>query len=240
MSDCVVVWTTLGKLWRNWPPEAVDRRFKLFLLTALPSLRRQSRPVDYVIIVTDDATKQRYEAMPDLCQQAGIIWVSREAVSEWFNSLPPQFDRLTTLRIDSDDMYAPTAIELAAEKPPGFWLFKVGYYWDIPRDAVWKWSHPSPPFFAQTCYREDDGTFAVRRPQHRRVQRIAKGTLPPWQYAVTWHNERRGSSSGALRRYCSKLQNGKALFYDTFTPRQPVWDSDKHPAVVACLGDYKL
>jgi hypothetical protein len=139
------------RLSKRW----IQHRFRLWKQTALGSILRQTEEDwRYCLMCaaeSRDVTEALRHEITD--ERVELIHVGQE-IERWRAALPPA-ERYLIARLDSDDMYHPTAganyLRLAARTRAArpYLQYNQGYAYDSKRRKLYRWKQPSSPFYAR-------------------------------------------------------------------------------------------
>lgn len=189
--------------------EWLEKRFRFFIENTYQSLIRQTTE-QYVLWINCQAGMEEEVATLNYYLPESRAGKSPQAIFS-FGDDPPSLDLLPDnmvvgvthiyiTRIDSDDLFAPDALECVARTLPqkegrveGL-LFHRGYLHDMVGNRVGVYNSPSPPFhtiiFPVSVFR-DRGAYASvweRVGDHSRVAKeLPCQKLPDWKFSVLIH-----------------------------------------------------
>lgn len=153
----------------DWPdidsPEWLSARTDIYLRYTVPSLKRQTHKGFTILLNCRKGTQELLAPYMDRILKAGVVVTFHPSPcpSESGGRVTQLPACVTTaaknsgnnaawlVRIDSDDMYGPDAIETVAEyrgDAKGI-LFQRGHVYVKPTDRLWESVHKSPPYYAE-------------------------------------------------------------------------------------------
>jgi hypothetical protein len=153
----MVVWTRFAMpmvdeqefpCWKD--PDWINYRIEVYKRLTLHSLRRQWQVQDFdIALECHPDTKPLLEPhIADLADKH--VHVVFDQGRELFKSIGSRYKYAGLLRIDSDDMYAPTAVAASrwALSRKYAMQFVGGWWWHITKGLCRTWVKTSPPFYA--------------------------------------------------------------------------------------------
>lgn len=217
-----------SELWLD--PDWLHYRVHLYRQFTLASLRRQTFQDFDIILQCCQANKRLMDPYIDMLKEAGVTVVFDEG-RQYFANLPSKYTKLSYVRLDSDDMYAPQALDIMRASLSMWHAVQCvgGFWWNIPRRIVRRWIRKSPPFFGITVRRrqvkEIFNVLGTRLGAHGHVKfrsRIQPAILPPGLFLVLNHaqNHRGGSGYGKKRFPIERV-------LPSFGITPPIWQSRK-------------
>lgn len=143
-------------------PQWCADRVAVYLRYTVPSLHRQT-DTDFKIWLDCRPGSERdlASSLPQL--QAHGVDVTFDRGKKLIVSLGPEVEHVHLMRIDSDDMYGPRAVDtvrtVMRDDADGL-LFIGGFVLEIDGMRMWKQSHRSPPFYVQKMRRTGETLLA--------------------------------------------------------------------------------
>ncbi len=183
---------------KRFDPQWIENRISIFREFTMKSLINQSRQ-DFLVLLryeekTEDHIQQALFKFPQL--PANIEFVKEKQfekrILEYVGNSPEFF----ISRIDSDDMYHKSYIELLHEYQPAnehvvALIPQDGYMYDSINHRLAHWSHYSPPFYT-LIYQTSDFLRRIRYKLiggHSKIIRFNHEILPPGNFMVVVHSD---------------------------------------------------
>lgn len=137
-------------------PDMTHHRVHLYMQLTFKSLQRQTyHDFDIMLRCCEESRKVVTPYIPMLEEQG--THVVFDGGKSLFANLSASYDRIALVRIDSDDMLAPSALTRAMRHlPTGKAIqFRNGIWWHIAQGTVGRDWRESPPFMGVCRWRED-------------------------------------------------------------------------------------
>jgi hypothetical protein len=136
--------------------EWIARRIDLYLRYSVPSLRRQTVRDFIVWLDCRPGSERDLEAYLPALHEAGVR-VTFDGGRELLASFPGEVEHFYITRLDSDDLYAPDAIELISRLHGEHRAsqFYRGYTYDLASGAIHRVARRSPPFYSLRFARDE-------------------------------------------------------------------------------------
>jgi hypothetical protein len=135
---------------RHVSPERLRYRLDLYLRYTVPSLLRQTDPPDRIWLNCRPDSEAELRPFRKILEEAGVLVTFDRLARETQRLHGEGARRLLVVRIDSDDMYHPNALETVrvVQGEHGSCLFQYGYCYFRQADKLREYNYPSPPFYS--------------------------------------------------------------------------------------------